>query len=310
MKQKIFTFQSYSKLTNISATSFIPKDSHQIKGVVQIIHGMAEHKERYFPFMKKLTEAGYAAYIMDLPGHGQSVSDSVPLGYFGPEGVTTLLQDVRQLNEIIHQQLPHVPLFIFGHSMGSFIARIYVAQFRTTYQGAIFCGTSGKNHALPFAILLAKIMCQLKGPYHPSHLLNDLAFASYNKKTKKCTSFDWLSLNEDNVSQYVADPLCGFIFTNNGFYTLFSLLKCAQSKQCMAQLPSGIPFLLIAGAEDPVGQYGKGVRQVYNQLKRHQFAVDLILYPKLRHEILLEQSAPEVFQDVIHWLNRQIDAIS
>ena len=173
----------------------------------------------------ELCKNGYAVFICDLLGHGNSVSDDSELGYFGENGVESLVDDMKQLNDIARREYPGLPVYLFGHSMGSFLSRAYTAKYPDTIDGTIWCGTSGANPAAGLGIALARAIEKRSGDHHRSDFLNSLAFGKYNKRTENETQFDWLSKDKEEVKKYIDDDYCGFVFTANGFETLFSLLK-------------------------------------------------------------------------------------
>lgn len=300
-----FVFPSASGLCDIYAQSAAPSNFADVKGVVQITHGMAEHSNRYARFAMELCKNGYAVYVCDLLGHGKSAANDDELGYFGDDGVTSVVEDMKRLTDIARQEYPELPFILFGHSMGSFLARAYTAKYGHLIDGAIYCGTSGANPAAGMGIALAKQIEKSKGKLHRSGFLNSIAFGTYNKRTDKRTEFDWLSRDEKEVDKYIADKYCGFCFTANGFETLFTALKQVSGKLWYNTVPANLPILLISGSNDPVGEYGKGVKQVYDDLRKtgHQNVV-MKLYPEARHELLNELNRDEVTSDIIGWMNK------
>ncbi len=302
-----FTYPSASGLCDIFAQSVAPADFGAVKGVVQIAHGMAEYSNRYARFAKALCENGYAVYINDHLGHGASVAREEELGFFGDDGPNNLVEDMKQLTDIARQEYPHVPLFLFGHSMGSFLARKYTAKYGHMLDGAVYCGTSGPNPAVGIGILLSNAIAKSEGKLYRSSFIDNMAFGTYNKKTPKKTKFDWLSRDEKEVKKYIQDKSCGFVFTVGGFATLFSVLKEVSAKTWYSAVPADLPILLIAGDNDPVGEYGKGVTEVYKTLRKTGHAGTVMkLYPEARHELLNELNRDEVTADLIDWLNAHI----
>lgn len=298
-------FQSSSGLSAISYCKFVPQDG-EVKAVLQIAHGMAEHKERYEGFASFLCSLGVAVYINDHLGHGESVSSDDEKGYFGADGYKTLVEDCHLLTEIVKDEYPAIPFFVFGHSMGSFIVRNYLAKYGESVDGAIICGTGGKNPACGIGIALTKTISKMKGDHYRSKFVDNLAFGTYGNKFERRTNFDWLTKDHDVVDAYIADKDCGFLFTTNGFVGLFSALKDANSKDCFENTPN-IPILMISGEDDPVGNYGKGVLQVYDNLTKTGHNVDLRLYPNARHEILNESDTVEkVYSDVETFIKEQL----
>lgn len=304
----VYEVKSSSGLCDIYVQSAAPKDFADVKGVIQIAHGMAEYSNRYAEFAKVLAENGYAVFINDHLGHGKSVASKDDLGYFGEDGVNNLVEDMKKVTELAKQEYPELPFILFGHSMGSFLARAYTAKYGRFLSGAIYCGTSGPNPAAGMGISLAKYLEKTKGDHHRSNFLNSIAFGSYNKRTDKRTAFDWLSRNEAEVDKYIADDMCGFCFTTNGFRTLFSVLKQVSAPSWYKKVPDNLPILLIAGSNDPVGEYGKGVTRVFEDLKNSGHSNTLMkLYPDARHELLNEINKEEVMSDIVEWVNKIAD---
>lgn len=299
-------FPSSSGLTDIYALSYTPADEGEVKGIVQICHGMAEHCKRYDEFARFLCKNGYAVFINDHLGHGNSVARDEELGFFGESsGVGDLVNDAKILSDLARSLHPDKPFFIFGHSMGSFIARKYTEKFGMNIDGAVFCGTSGTNPAAGIAVKIADFIGSKKGYTHRSEFINKIAFGGYNKRVEeKRTDFDWLTRDESAVDRYIEDPKCGFLFTCAGYRDLFTLLKSVSQRSWYENVPFILPILLIAGAEDPVGEYGKGVKQVFRDLKKTGHKdVSLKLYENDRHEILNELNRHQVYDDVLSWLS-------
>ena len=301
--RKEFSVPSKSGIANVFARCWAPAEG--VKAVFQIAHGMAEHGERYEDFAKYLCSLGFAVMVNDHVGHGKSVESDDDLGYFGEsKGWDVLVEDERTLTELIIKEYPEVPLIFFGHSMGSFVAREYIRRYGRDNRitAAIFCGTSGTNPASAVAINIADAVIKLKGSKHHSKLINAMAFGPYNAKTEKRTEFDWLSTDDSQVDKYIADKYCGYLFTAAGYKDLFTILTKVSAKDWYAEMPDEIPVLLVAGEDDPVGAYGKGVRQVYNDLRKAgQKDVTIKLYPGMRHEILNEINNTVVYEEIAGW---------
>ncbi|MBR5437658.1 MAG: lysophospholipase [Clostridia bacterium] len=299
-----FTFPSVSALADIHAASYLP-ESGEIKAVIQVAHGMAEHLERYEKFATVLCDNGYALYINDHLGHGLSVKNKDELGYFGEkDGWKVFVEDCYKLTEIIKKENPGKPLVFFGHSMGSFVARAYSTKYADEIAGAVYCGTAGPNPAAGAGILLTKAIAKIKGTHHRSKLIDKVGFGTYNSKFEGRTAFDWLSRDNEEVDKYIADELCGYLFTAYGYRDLFSLLGYVSSAEWFSGLSKELPVLMIAGAMDPVGEYGKGIDKVHKALcDAGKTNVKKILYPDARHEILNEKACFDtVCNDVISWI--------
>lgn len=303
-----FTFPSVSSLADIHAASYKP-DDNEIIAVVQIAHGMAEHLERYEAFAEELCKNGIAVYINDHLGHGKSVKNEAELGYFGKkDGWKNFVEDCRKLTEIAKNENPGKPVFFFGHSMGSFVARAYSLKYANEIKGAVFCGTSGPNPASDIGAALAGLIGKIKGDHHRSKLIDKIAFGAYNSKFEKRTAFDWLSRDNEQVDKYIADELCGFLFTTNGYRDLMELLGFVSKESWFEGLSKELPVLVISGAMDPVGEYGKGINKVCDMLaQKGKKNVEKILYPNARHEILNEKECfDSVCDDVISWIKNNI----
>lgn len=304
--KKEFSFASVSGLADIHAASYLPEDANSVKFVIQIAHGMAEHLERYEKFADVLCQNGFAVYINDHLGHGQSIKAKSELGYFGEkDGWMNFVEDCHQLTKIAKDEFPGKPYIFFGHSMGSFVARYFTKKYASELTGAIFCGTAGPNPAAGIGIQVASLIGKVKGSHYLSKFIDNLAFGAYNKKFEGRTNFDWLSRDDFEVDKYIADEFCGFLFTAYGYRDMFSLLNSVSSKEWFANYPKELPVFMISGANDPVGGYSKGVNQVYEGLKNNgKTNVTLKLYPDARHEILNESACFDtVCKDVCDWVN-------
>lgn len=284
--------------------SKIWKPENPVKGIVQISHGMCEYIDRYTEFARFLTGQGYLVCANNHLGHGASVSDTAQLGYFAKRGGDKfLIDDLHTLTNMMKIKYPGTPLVLFGHSMGSFIARNYVTKYGQDLDGVIFCGTSGPNPGARAGKKLAAFECRRKGEFYRSPLLSQLAFGSYNKKYKRRTKFDWLTREEAIVDAYIRDPYCNFTFTASAFHDLFTLLLRCSDPEWFSSYPKNLPTLLISGDMDPVGDYGKGVTYVYQTLVSAGVRdIRLKLYEDARHELLNETNRDEVCSDLVNWL--------
>lgn len=292
--------KSSTGLSDLYVQSVTPTEEDAVLGIVQIVHGMAEHTDRYLDVAGFLCDQGFAVYMHEHEGHGRSVSSDDDLGYFGEkDGNERLVDDVKTVAQLAKGKHPDKKLIIWGHSMGSFITRRFAAKYPGIADGYVICGTSGANPAAGLGALIADLIGKIKGSKYRSNFINNLAFGSYNKKFNGSTGFEWLSVNEDNVKKYVADDKCGYLFTAVGYRDLFKLLGSISGKDWYEAVPKDAPIYLIAGDMDPVGNYGKGVTEVYNKLKETGHTdVSIKLYKGLRHEIHNEKSNQEVYHDI------------
>lgn len=299
---KTFSFPSSCAGETLFCRLAEPKGS--IRGIVQISHGMCEHIDRYLPFFRFLAGEGFAVCGNDHLGHGKSCQDSARLGYFAPEkGYQYLVEDLHRITLQLQQRYPGVPVFLFGHSMGSMIVRLYLSKYSSLLRGVVLCGTAGPNPASKAGMLLCRQVIASKGEMAHSPRLYRLIFGSYNSRyDHPKTEFAWLSRDEEMVSAYMDDPLCGFPFTASAYLDLLSLQYYCNTRLWYRTLDQNLPMLLISGSMDPVGNYGRGILYIERQLARagvHDLTV--WLYPQARHELLNETNRDEVMRDVLSW---------
>lgn len=302
--RKEYSAPSKSGVADVYARMWLPEG--EPKAIMQIAHGMAEHGERYEAFAKYLCEKGFAVLVDDHVGHGKSVKSDDDLGYFGENGGwDAFVEDERALTEKVKKEYPDTPIVFFGHSMGSFIAREYIRRYGKDerIRAAVICGTSGKNPASGIAVKLAGAIAKVKGSRYRSKFINSVAFGTYNGRIRNArTAFDWLTRDEKIVDEYIADKYCGFLFTAAGYKDLFTVLDTVSGKDWYSGVTNDLPLMVVSGEEDPVGTYGKGIKQVYNDLiQSGQKDVTLRLYPGMRHEILNEHGKEKVYEDIAVW---------
>ncbi|SHM94510.1 alpha/beta hydrolase [Gracilibacillus kekensis] len=285
------------------------RNTVQPKAVVQLAHGMVEHIERYNEFATYLADQGFIVYGHDHRGHGRTGEKADSLGFFAEkDGFERVVQDCIELTEFLKKEHPSLPVFLIGHSMGSFISRRYIMLNPEYLNGVILVGTGFQpSGLLKFGKGMVKSVRLLKGKLSPSPLMNNLTFLGYNKKTDKHTKLDWLCSNPTEVKKYQKDPLCGFIPSLQFFYDFYKGIESIQSKANSFHIPKDLPLLFLSGKEDPVGQYGKGVEKTvsfYQSIGME--SIEYHLYNYSRHELLNETNKEEAFQDISEWLNRQI----
>ncbi len=280
------------------------KPEGKIKGIVQISHGMAEHKERYKPFMEYLASCGYIAIIHDHRGHGASVKKDEDLGYFYDEQAEYIVEDLHQITTHIKEQYPDKKLILFGHSMGSMVVRKYIKKYDKDIDKLIVCGSPSRNPYTGLALAVVKILKTFKGEYYRSNLIQKMAFGTYNKNIENPISENaWVCANEETVKEYDKDELNGFVFTLNGFQNLFTLMRDIYGKQGWELNKKELPIFFIAGAEDPVIIRAKDWQKAQNFLKELGYQnVSGKLYSGMRHEILNEKDKKRVFEDVLKWM--------
>nr|WP_300819386.1 alpha/beta hydrolase [uncultured Acetatifactor sp.] len=310
MVKEEFYFDSRDGKSRIHAVRYRPEDTGQVRCVLQVVHGMAEYAERYEEFAAFLVERGFVVTGDDHLGHGKSVGQGGKQGYFCEQDpATVLVRDVHRLKKLTEELYPGVPYVLMGHSMGSFITRNYLCRYGTGISGAVIMGTGMQPKAvLDMARLVAGIQKLFCGSGHVSRLLDRLAFCGYGRGiTDRRTAFDWLSRDRERVDRYIADPMCGFTFTVNGFGALFELVLRLYSPENLAAVPRELPVFMVSGDADPVGDYGKGVRRAYDSLVAAGLTdIRLKLYPGGRHELLNETNRSQVMQDICRWVEENV----
>ena len=275
------------------------------KAMVQISHGMCEYFLRYKEFAAYLAERGFLVFGHDHIGHGHTAEHADALGFtVSGGGADCLVEDVHRVSEAMRAEYPDLPLILFGHSMGSFIARCVLQKYGNEYTAAIICGTGGPETPAGAGKMLASLMMLFCGERYRSSLLKSIAFAGYNKKYEKgCDRNAWLTRDRSVVERYNADPLCAYTFTLRAYHDLFELVSRVSRKEWAGTLPKELPVLVVSGEEDPVGAWGKGVRTVAARMQEAGMKdVTLCLYPHMRHEILNELEKERVWQEIFQWI--------
>ncbi len=278
------------------------EESSLPRAVIVIAHGMAEHSGRYDHFARFLAENGFAVYMNDHTGHGRSAQIK---GHFADKnGWECVVKDLNALMDQAAERHPGLPVFLMGHSMGSFLTRSFIVRYGERLAGCIICGTMGKNPGVPLGRAIASAQIRLMGPRSRGTRISKLASAGYNKRIEHPVNESaWLSTDDDVCRAFEADPLSDFPFTAAGYLDLFTGLSEISSPEWAGKVPKELPVFLIAGDQDPVGNYGAGPRQVASWLTeagvRH---VRIKIYPGMRHEVLNEVGKEEVYSDVLGWL--------
>ena len=272
----------------------------EVKAVLQIVHGMAEHIERYAEFAGFLAENGELVVGHTHLGHGKTADHDDELGWFGePDGNDLLIGDIDSVRELTERQYPGVPYFILGHSMGSFLTRQYLCLYGKGLSGAIIMGTADlPGVLLQSAAALCRMIARFKGWHYRSPLIDSFIIRGYERKM----GMAWLSKNAESTRAYAEDPRCGFTFTLNGFYHFFRTVDRANALEAAGQMPKDIPILFTSGGEDPVGSNGKGVKAVCRRYQKRGANASIKLYPGYRHEILNELDRQTVFEDILSWM--------
>ena len=301
---KEFTFRSGNAVNNVYVRGWLPDGP--VRGTVQLAHGIAEYVQRYDPFMQFLANEGYAVYANDHIGHGRS---SLPnrLGYVGDSaGWNIMVGDMLTLHKTIAAGHPDCPHFLFGHSMGSFLARTFMIKYGELLSGCVLSGTGHPPKALTMgARALARVEVKRHGPGYYSELLNNVMNGQYNGGYENPrTPYDWISSDPSVVDAYIADPQCGYVPTAGLMSEMLKGVDYITSQRNIDKMPKDLPIYFVSGASDPVGELSAGVMRAYKAfLKVGMKDVSLKLYPGMRHEILNDVDRDEVMVDILAWLN-------
>lgn len=274
------------------------------KASVEIVHGMAEHRQRYTAFAKYLASRGYAVAIFDLPGHGTSCKKE-DLGWFGEkDGWKTMEDKVLDIMKIVKERWPDVPFVLMGHSMGTILTRDVLQDHSSEFDAVILSGAPNCNPAAKSGITLAKVVRTFKGARGHSKILDQMVTGNFNKKIKNAhTPVDWLSYNTENVDRYIAEPLDGFPFTIQGYIDeMEGIVKMSNGTYHVTR--ADLPIYFFAGEEDPCTGGSEGFADSIMRLHQAGYtAIDAKRYPHMRHETLNEINREDVWADVGNWLD-------
>lgn len=309
MIKKVLYFDSGDGKSKIYAVQYMPKDK-EVVGVIQIACGMAEHMGRYEVLAEAMVQKGFVVTGHDYLGHGKTLTEDAVRGYFCEEDpATVVVEDVHTLHQLTAQAYPEVPYVLMGHSMGSFVVRNYMSRYGQELSAVVLLGTAmqGKGLIL-FGKSLNGIQKLLFGTKHVSKLLNYLSLGGNIKHFQPArTPSDWLTRDERIVDLYNEDPLCGFLFTENGFEALFELISRMNRLEDIQNIPKELPVLIMSGAEDPVGGFGKGPEKLYKLLNKVGLTnVHFQLYEGGRHELLNEINRESIIKDIYEWIDKSI----
>lgn len=270
------------------------------KAVVQLVHGMAEHKERYLPFIEFLCSNGYACIMHDHRGHGSSVKNTEDLGYMYSGGSEAVIEDIKAVNRHAASIFPESAIYLFGHSMGSLAVRCFIKRYDSLIDGLIVCGSPSRNPAAGAGKTLTKIISAIKGDRHRPAIVQKMAFDSFNKNFVMEGQNAWLSTDKAVVKAYNASPLCGYTFTANGFIGLFDLMQDTYSTGGWNVSRPELPVHFIAGSDDPCITSRKDFDDAVSHMKNVGYkAVTSHLYEGFRHEILNETEKQKVWDDIL-----------
>lgn len=279
------------------------------RAVLQIVHGIAEYIERYDGFAEFLARRGFLVVAEDHMGHGQSIGADGVQGYFHG-GWFSAVADSYHLLEMTKAEFPDLPYVLFGHSMGSFMARTILCKYPDSgIDAAIICGTGWQPaFALPAVIKIVEGECKKVGETNPSQRLQNLVFGGYNKRVEHPrTEFDWLTRDAKILDAYIAHPLCGFTASTGLLRDMMTGILYIEQPKNLAAMRKDLPVFFIAGGDDPVGSYGKGVRKAADAFRKAGMTdVDVHIYPLCRHELLNEINREEIYGDILQWLSAHV----
>lgn len=281
------------------------KPNKEIKAIVEIAHGMNEHKERYIDFMKFLAKNGYASFIHDHRGHGKSIKNNNDLGYFYNDDASYVVEDIYQINKYLKNKFNDKKIILFGHSMGSMIVRKYISKYAHTIDGLIVCGSPSKNNASKLGLEIVKLLKSIKGERYRSEFVKKLMFGGFDKKGNEPNS--WVCHNKEILKLYNEDELCQYTYTLNGYENIIKLMIDIYNSKIYNRNNLDLPIYFIAGCDDPVIKSKKDFNEAINFLKKIGYHnIDNTLYDNMSHEILNEINNNLVYDDILSWLDKII----
>lgn len=310
MQKREFTLQSNYDNLALSCAEYTAEGVTQTnaKGVVQIVHGMCEYKERYEGFIDYLTQNGYIVFAHDHRGHGGSVTANENLGYFGDKKGEAIVDDAALVTDEIRRLYPGLSVTLFGHSMGSLVVRAYIQKYEEKIDKLIVCGSPSKNALAGFGLMLNGVISAFRGEKYRSRLMANASTGGGDDKFPGEGKNAWLTRDKTVVEKYNADEKCNFVFSCNGFSNLLHLVKNAYKKKKYPAKHSDLPIFFMAGADDPV------IGSEKKWLAAQQFLRDVGYknvtgksYPKMRHEILNELGKEEVYADALAFIEKSAE---
>lgn len=275
------------------------------KAVVKFIHGMEEYQDRYESFAEYLREAGYTVVTADLRGHGKNAP--VLSHIADKEGHLRLLEDEEVILDEIHGRWPGMPVILFGHSMGTIIARAFLQKHSEEFHKVVLSGYPNPNGAAGAGIVLTEMIAAVKGGKGYSKMVDGMVLGPFAKAVPNAvTPQDWLSVNRENVQRYIADPLCGVRFTLGSYNALFHLIRMMDSPENYEEVRKDLPILLISGKEDPCTGGEKGRGDSENRLRRAGFRnLEIVTLDGMRHEILNENGREDVYLRILDFIEKE-----
>lgn len=300
MKRELLQIPSDEDALMLSGIVQIPDG--KIHGIVHLVHGMCEHKERYQHVLDALCMHGYVSLIFDMRGHGKSVRCREDLGYFNDDRGVWIVNDIHQIVYQMKKRFPDLPYILAGHSMGSLAVRCYLKRYDYEVDGAVICGSPSNNSLVLAAMGLCRCMKRVKGAYYRSPLMHRLVFHRYEHAFEEEGKNAWLCTVPEVVSAYDEDPACGFNFTLNAYQNLFYLLYNTYDEEGWIKRQPSLPVLFIAGEQDPcIVSRHAWMKAIQKMQAAGYVNLTFKLYEGARHEILNEKCRGEVITDLIRW---------
>ena len=290
-----------SKVDNLEIECLLVVPDEGIKGIIQLAHGMNEHKERYLEFMGFLAQNGYACIINDHRGHGNSIKEKDDIGYFYDNNAEYVVEDLNQITEYITKKFKDKKIILFGHSMGSMIVRKYMEKYDDKIDGLIVCGSPSENKLAKLGLFFIKLLEGIKGERYRSKFIRNLMFNGYDKENEIKNS--WICYNEEIVKKYKEDPLCQYEYTLNGMENIVKLMIDIYNPKLYQKKNLNLPIYFIAGKDDPVIVSEEKWNEAQNFLKNIGYQeIQNKLYENMRHEILNEKENQKVYEDILKWI--------
>ena len=304
MQKQEFNYLSSNGSTLIHCVKWVPENPI---GVIQIVHGITEHIDRYEEFASYMVNQGYIVIGNDHLGHGKSIITDKPKMFIGELGSWNyLVKDINTLYEIITEEYK-LPTYLIGFSLGSFVSRHYLIDYNPIYKKAILVGTGIQpNIVLNILKLIVKGEVKKIGVENTSKFIRELSFGTYNKQIKDAkTDYDWLTSSEEEINKYINDPLVGKDTTGSLFYELLDGMVYTSKLSNIKKMKE-LPILLLSGLDDPVGSKGNGVKKLENIYKKNNIDVSLKLYEGKRHDLFHETNKLEVFNDILTYIKKEL----
>ena len=309
MIKQEFYYPSADEKTQIHAVEWKPKK--EIIGVIQVAHGVTEHILRYEHFAEYFTQRGFVVVGNDHLGHGTSIAPNSKPMYFGPKNSWNfVVKDMETCRKMTKEKYPDVPYVLLGFSLGSFLVRTYLIDYKEPIDAAIIMGTGYiPNFKIAIAKMLANKEAKKVGEENTSPVIKGLTFETYNQLFKpNRTECDWLCANEEAIDEYLKDPLRGESYSAGLFRELLSGMQYTSNLKNIQKMNKKIPILLLSGDKDPVGDFGKGTIKTFDVFRKAGIEnVDIRLYRDLRHDILHEECRRKIYNDIYRWLRKYIE---